>query len=243
MMPNVQKPGQKKLKNKMGENLELEKKWAANEAVKFLKNNMVVGLGTGSTAKYAIEVISKMVKNGLSIRAVATSNASEELAQTLGITIIDINTINSIDITIDGADEFTTDLVLIKGGGGALLKEKIVASMTKEEIIIADSSKKVDVLGKFKLPVEVIPFAGNYVLNQLKILKGEGKIRITSGNIFITDEGNYIIDVDFGSITNPVDLSQKLNEIEGVVAHGLFISLAKKVIMGFDGGTEIFYRV
>ena len=243
MMPNVQKPGQKKLKNKMGENLELEKKWAANEAVKFLKNNMVVGLGTGSTAKYAIEVISKMVKNGLSIRAVATSNASEELAQTLGITIIDINTINCIDITIDGADEFTPDLVLIKGGGGALLKEKIVASMTKEEIIIADSSKKVDVLGKFKLPVEVIPFAGNYVLNQLKILKGEGKIRITSGNIFITDEGNYIIDVDFGSITNPVDLSQKLNEIEGVVAHGLFISLAKKVIMGFDGGTEIFYRV
>ena len=225
----------------MNKNLELEKKLAANEAVKFLKNNMVVGLGTGSTAKYAIEVIGKMVKEGLSIRAVATSKASEEIAHTLGITIIDINTIDSIDITIDGADEFTKDLTLIKGGGGALLKEKIVASMTKEEIIIADSSKNVDVLGKFKLPVEVIPFAGNYVLKQLKILKGEGKIRTTSGNIFITDEGNYIIDVDFGIITNPFDLSQNLNEIEGVVAHGLFINLAKKVIMGADGGTEIFY--
>ena len=243
MMPNVQKPDHKKLKNNMEKNLEPEKKLAANEAVKFLKNNMVVGLGTGSTAKYAIEATGKMVKEGLLIRAVATSNASEELAQTLGITIIDINSIDSIDITIDGADEFTKDLTLIKGGGGALLKEKIVASMTKEEIIIADSSKKVDVLGKFKLPIEIIPFAGNYVLNQLKILKGEGKIRITSGNIFITDEGNYIIDADFGSIGAPAMLSAKLNEIEGVVAHGLFIKLAKKVIMGFNGGTEIFYRV
>ena len=226
----------------MNKRLEEEKMLAANEAVKFIRNNMVVGLGTGSTVRYAIEAIGKMVKEGLSIRAVATSNTTKKMSEALGINIIDINCIDAIDITIDGADEFTTDLILIKGGGGALLKEKIVASLTKEEIIIADSSKKVDVLGKFKLPIEVIPFASNYVLNKLKILNGCGKIRAINNNIFITDEGNYIIDADFGSIANPIDLSTKLNEIEGLVAHGLFIGLTSKVLMGQLGKLHTFSR-
>ncbi|MEP6712968.1 MAG: ribose-5-phosphate isomerase RpiA [Ferruginibacter sp.] len=226
----------------MNKNIEQEKELAANEAVKLINNNMIVGLGTGSTARYAIEAIGKMVKEGLCIRAIPTSNTTKELAESLGITIIDINTIEAIDITIDGADEFTEDLVLIKGGGGALLKEKIVASLTKVEIIIADSSKKVDVLGKFKLPIEVIPFASSYVLNQIKISGGSGKIRRAAGDLFITDEGNYIIDADFGAITNPVQLSVKLNEIEGLVAHGLFINLASKVIMGINGTTREFNK-
>ena len=224
----------------MKKNFEQEKELAAKEAVKFVSNNMVVGLGTGSTARYAIEEIGKMVKAGLSIRAIATSNTTKKMAETLGITIIDINSIDAIDITIDGADEFTEDLVLIKGGGGALLKEKIVASLTKEEIIITDSSKKVTVLGKFKLPIEVIPFASNYVLNHLKILNGSGKIRTITNKYFITDEGNYIIDADFGRIKNPSDLSSKLNEIEGLVAHGLFINLASKIIMGSKDTTITF---
>ena len=215
----------------MAKEIENEKKLAAKEAVKSIKNNQIVGLGTGSTADYAIMEIGKMVKNGLQIRAVSTSNKTKRLAESLNISLIDINSITSIDITIDGADEFTDDLILVKGGGGALLKEKIVASITKLEIIIVDSTKKVDFPGKFKLPVEVIPFAVNYVLSQIQLLKGFGQIRIVFGKPFITDNGNYIIDADFGLIKTPASLSDKLNSIEGIVAHGLFINLANKIIM------------
>jgi ribose 5-phosphate isomerase A len=142
----------------------------------------------------------------LKIRAVPTSEETGKLTESLNIPLIDINFLDSIDVTIDGADEFNSDLVLIKGGGGALLREKIVASMTKEEIIITDSTKRVPVPGKFKLPVEVIPFASNYVLRQIEIAGGCGKIRMNNSRPFITDEGNYIIDADFGEITNPINL-------------------------------------
>jgi ribose 5-phosphate isomerase A len=224
----------------MNNNTEHEKKLAALEAVKFVKDKMIVGLGTGSTAKYAIEAIGKMVKDGLEIKAIATSEASSKLAEECGITIIDSNAVSEIDVTIDGADEFTEAMLLIKGGGGALLKEKIVASMTKLEIIIADSGKKVALLGKFTLPIEVIIFAEHYVMKQIKLLNGIGNIRTKNGSVFITDEGNHIIDADFGLIEKPDELSKKLNEITGIVAHGLFIGLADKIIMGVDGNTEIF---
>lgn len=227
----------------MAKDIEKEKYLAAKEAVKLISNNQIVGLGTGSTAVYAVKEIGNLVKNGLKIKAIPTSNKTKELAETLNIPLADINQIDGIDITIDGADEFTSDLVLIKGGGGALLKEKIVASMTKEEIIIADSSKKAERLGKFPLPVEVIPFAANYVMRKLSQLNGVGTIRIKDNSTFITDEGNYIIDTDFGVITDPVYLSDYLNSIAGVVAHGLFIKLAKKVIMGVsDTNTTILYE-
>ncbi|SEM89210.1 ribose 5-phosphate isomerase A [Chryseobacterium taichungense] len=215
----------------MKKDLEKEKQLAAKEAVKYLSDNKIIGLGTGSTIYYAIKEIAELVKNGLQIQAVPTSDKTEELAISLEIPIIDINTIDTIDITIDGADEFTKDLTLIKGGGGALLREKIVASMTKEEIIIADSSKYVEKLGKFKLPIEVIPFASKYVHSKIRDLQGEGNIRFIQNRPFLTDEGNYIIDVDFGFITNPPELSHALTGIEGVVGHGLFIDLAQKVIM------------
>ena len=224
----------------MLKDVEKEKQLAAKEAVKFINNNQVVGLGTGSSATYAIMEIGEMVKNGLNIQAVPTSNKTKLLAESLNIPLIDINTVDSIDITIDGADEFTDDLILIKGGGGALLNEKIVASLTKDEIIIADSTKKVDVLGKFKLPVEVIAFDSNYVLNQIQLIKGLGKIRLVSGKPFITDHGNYIIDADFGLINNPFFLSDKLNTIEGIVGHGLFIKLVSRVIMGNNDSTITF---
>jgi ribose 5-phosphate isomerase A len=222
--------------------LEKEKQLAAKEAVKYLKNNQIVGLGTGSTAYYVIKEVGELVKNGLKIQAVPTSNKTEELAISLGIPIIDINTIDKIDITIDGADEFTEDLILIKGGGGALLREKIVASMTTQQIIIADSSKKVKKLGKFKLPIEVIPFASKFVQSKIEELQGNGKIRLIKDRMFVTDEGNFIIDADFGFITNPIELSFALNEIEGVVGHGLFINLAQKVIMGCDDKTITFEK-
>ncbi|TDW51668.1 ribose-5-phosphate isomerase [Flavobacterium sp. 270] len=224
----------------MIKDIEKEKELAAKEAVKLLCDNMIVGLGTGSSAVYAITEIGELVKNGLKIKAVPTSNRTKELAESLHIPLIDINAVNAIDITIDGADEFNTDLILIKGGGGALLREKIVASLTKQEIIITDSSKKVDLIGKFKVPIEVIPFASQYVLRQIETLNGTGKIRITANSPFITDQANYIIDADFGLISDPISLSQKLNEIEGLVAHGIFIGLTRKIIMGSNDSVVIF---
>ena len=224
----------------MAKNLEIEKLLAAKEAVKFITNNQIVGLGTGSTTTYAVKEIGEMVKNGLKIQAIPTSNKTKLLAESLNIPLIDINLVSSIDITIDGADEFNNDLILIKGGGGALLKEKIVASLSKEEIIIVDSSKKVDIVGKFKLPIEVIPFATNYVLSQIQSMNGVGEIRLAVDKPFETDQENYIIDADFGLITNPVFLSDKLNEIEGIVGHGLFIKLTSRVIMGNNDSTITF---
>lgn len=226
----------------MKKDLEKEKELAAKEAVKYVSDNKIIGLGTGSTIYYAIKEIAELVKNGLQIQAVPTSNKTQELAIALGIPLIDINTIDKIDITIDGADEFTKDLTLIKGGGGALLREKIVASMTKEEIIIADSSKHVDKLGKFKLPIEVIPFASKYVHSKIRALQGKGNIRLMQDRPFLTDEGNHIIDVDFGFIANPPELSSLINEVEGVVGHGLFINLAQKVIMGSNDDIIVFEK-
>ncbi len=224
----------------MTKDLENEKHAAAVEAVKAVSNNQIVGLGSGSTAAYAIRELAKAVKKGLKIRAVPTSDKTAKLAESLNIPLLDINRVNSINVTIDGADEFNSDLILIKGGGGALLREKIVASLTEEEIIIVDSTKMVKILGKFKLPVEVIPFASNYVIGQIENIGGTGEIRNNGESTFITDEGNYIIDADFGAITDPRNLSNKLNEIEGVAAHGLFINLAAKIIMGTQNEIKIF---
>lgn len=219
---------------------ENDKKLAALEAVKYIKSDMVIGLGTGSTAYYAVEAIGEMVKSGLQIKAVPTSEQTKQLAQSLKIPLIDINLIDTIDITIDGADEFTQNLDLIKGGGGALLREKIVASVSKKNIIITDSSKRVNKLGKFKLPIEVIPFASNYVIGQLKSSGSSGKIRMINDAAYVTDQGNYIVDADFGLIENPKDLAEKLDRITGIVEHGLFINLADIIIMAKDNNTYIF---
>lgn len=217
--------------------MEKEKENAARAAVQFIENNMVVGLGTGSTAYYAINAIAERVKEGLQIKAIPTSEQTATLALSLGIPLTDINAVEVIDVTIDGADEFTKELHMIKGGGGALLREKIVAAKTKKEIIIADSSKLVPYLGKFKLPIEVIPFARTYVLEELHKQNLKGEVRN-----FITDEGNNIIDVAFGKIEDPVALSQQLNEIIGVVTHGLFINLAFNILMGEGDTVKVFSK-
>jgi ribose 5-phosphate isomerase A len=224
----------------MMQNSEKEKQVAAREAVKYLENNQVVGLGTGSSAYYAIVEIGEMVKNGFEIKGIPTSVKTKTLAESLHIPLMDIHSVHSIDVTIDGADEFTERLELIKGGGGALLREKIVASMTKQMIIITDSSKKVDRLGRFRLPVEVIPFASEYVMKKLNDLKGTGHIRQNEDKPFLTDQGNFIIDADFGLIPDPADLAEKLNDIVGLVEHGLFIHLASMVIMGKGDSAIIF---
>lgn len=208
-----------------------EKLAAAVEAVKLINDGDVVGLGTGSTATFAIQELAKRIKAGLKITAAASSIKTEELAISAGISVLKLENLGSIDISIDGADEFTESLDLIKGGGGALFREKIIASLSKNAIIITDSSKKVNLLGAFKVPIEVVPLAYQYVFNKVEELGGAAKLRIKENQKFITDNGNYIIDADFGLINNPEKLSSQLNEIDGLLAHGLFIGLTAKVIM------------
>lgn len=208
-----------------------EKLAAATAAVEFIKEGDVVGLGTGSTATFAIQELAKRIKNGLKITAAASSIKTEELAIAAGIPVLKLENLGSIDISIDGADEFTESLDLIKGGGGALFREKIIASLSKNAIIITDSSKKVNLLGAFTVPIEVVPLAYQYVFNKIETLGGAGKLRTEDNLKFITDNGNYIIDADFGLIDNPEKLSSQLNEIDGLLAHGLFIGLTDKVIM------------
>jgi ribose 5-phosphate isomerase A len=225
----------------MGSRVEKEKERAAIAAVGYLKNNQIVGLGTGSSAFYAIREIGNRIKDGrLVIKGgVPTSAATEQLARSLDIPLFAIQEVDQIDITIDGADEFTSDLALIKGGGGALFREKLVAALSGEVIVIADASKQVEKLGRFHLPIEVAPFADRYVLSQIRELGGLGKIRSGDSGHYLTDQQNHIIDVDFGLIDNPEKLSQNLNSITGVVCHGLFLGIATKIVVGQAEGIRI----
>lgn len=217
-----------------------EKLAAALAAVKFVKDGDVVGLGTGSTTTFAIKELGKRVKEGLKIKAAASSIRTEELAKSLGIEMLDLGRLSKIDISIDGADEFTESLDLIKGGGGALFREKIIASLSKNAIIITDASKKVKKLGAFTVPIEVIPLAYQYVSDQINELGGKGILRSINNKTFITDNGNLIIDADFGLIDDPAKLSFNLNQINGLLAHGLFINITSKVIMSEGTGIIIF---
>ncbi len=222
------------------EKLQQEKLSAAREAVKFVEKNQIIGLGTGSTAKYAVEEIGKLVASGLKIKCVATSNETAKLAESLNIELISMDETEAIDLTIDGADEFDVNLNLIKGGGGALFREKMVARISKKLIIIADSTKKVEKLGAFKIPVEVVPIAVNFAKKQIEKIGGTSQIRENNNKIFTTNAGNYILDADFGLIEDVSKISEELNSIEGVVCHGLFIGLAQTVIMGKDSETIIY---
>ncbi|SNR41360.1 ribose-5-phosphate isomerase [Maribacter sedimenticola] len=209
-----------------------EKKVAALEAVKYVKSGMKVGLGTGSTAFYMIQAIGEMVKNGLNIKAVATSVETEKLAKSLGIEIITLAEAKRLDITIDGADEVNEEFQLIKGGGGALLREKIVAHNTDLNIIIADSSKKVSRLGKFKLPIETIPFATQLIISELEAMNLEPIQRLNGDQVYRTDENNDIIDVNIWNCDEPLsDLEQRLKAIPGIVETGLFLTTTNVVIV------------
>ncbi|KLT66025.1 ribose-5-phosphate isomerase RpiA [Pedobacter sp. BMA] len=217
-----------------------EKLAAALAAVKFVNDGDIVGLGTGSTATIAIEQLGKKVREGLKIKAVASSVRTEQLAKSFGIEVLDPGSLSSIDISIDGADEFTESLDLIKGGGGALFREKIMATLSKNTIIVTDASKKVKKLGAFTVPVEVIPLAYQYVYNEISKLGGKGVLRKAASKQYITDNGNYIIDADFGLIENPGELNFSLNQINGVLTSGLFVGITSKVIMSQGNDIIIF---
>jgi len=218
----------------MKENVISEKKISAEAACNFVKDGMIVGLGTGTTAEFAVRKIGELVRDGLSIRGIPTSNRTKELAEAEGIPLIDFSDSMFIDLTIDGADEIDGNLNMIKGGGSALLREKIVASVSKAEIIVVSRNKLVDQLGIFPLPVEVIPFGWQVVFNQLESLHGNPDLRLNRGKPLITDQGNYIIDCHFRKIKNPKLLEHQLNMIPGVVENGLFINLCTKMIIA-DG--------
>ena len=217
------------------------KKLAADKAVSFVKDGMVVGLGTGSTAYWAIEGIGeRMLKEGLKLKAIATSTQSERQARELGIPIVSFAEIDEIDLTIDGADEADAGKNLIKGGGGALLREKIVASNSKMLIIIVDQSKLVKTLGKFPLPVEATIFGWEKTYKKLQGLGCMPGLRQKESKPFVTDNGNYIIDCQFNQIHDPADLQERINAITGVVDNGLFVGLTSKIIAGYeDGSTRI----
>lgn len=220
------------------------KKMAAAKAIEYIKNGMTIGLGTGSTAYWAIQGIGERVKNGLSVRAVATSVQSEELARELLIPIVPFAEVDHIDITIDGADEVDRQLNLIKGGGGALLREKIVAAVTKYYIIIVDESKLVEFLGKFPLPVEIVPFAWEWTERKLRNLGGNPVMRMKDGKPYLTDNHNYILDCSFGLIKDPAKLHEQVSAITGVMEDGFFIDMADLVVAGLaDGSCKTLARV
>jgi ribose 5-phosphate isomerase A len=213
------------------------KQLAAEKAVSFLADGMTIGLGTGSTAYWAIEKIGEKVKKeGWKIKAIATSIRSEEQARSLGIPIVDFSSVKSIDITIDGADEVNDQLQLIKGGGGALLREKIVATNSRQMIVVADDSKWVKILGKFPLPVEVIHFGWERTFEKLQLLGCDPKRRMNGTEPYLTDNGNYIVDCAFEEIKDPPALHESVNAITGVVDNGLFIHIASKLVLGFNNG-------
>ena len=212
-------------------------------AIKFIESGMVVGLGTGSTTRFAILKIGERIKNKeLAIRGgIPTSRGSEELAKSAGIPLLSLGEISYVDVTIDGADEIDEQFRLIKGGGGALLREKMVASITKKEVIVVDPAKIVKTLGKeFPLPVEIVRFGWEHLQKCLAKLECEPKLRFKDGKPFITDNGNYIIDCKFQGIADPEKINAELDRIPGVVENGLFIGLTHVVVVGTDPGAKIF---
>jgi ribose 5-phosphate isomerase A len=214
---------------------------AAERALELVQPRMKLGLGSGSTARHFVDLVGKRVAEGLDIRCVATSEATEAQAKALGIPLASLDELLELDLTVDGADEIDPKLRLIKGGGGALLREKIVASASKRMVVIADSTKLVQRLGAFALPIEVVPFGLGATRGHIKRVFARlglaGPIRLRGDSSpFVTDGGHYILDCALGAIAEPEQLSQMLSPIPGVVEHGLFLGLARAaIIAGAEG--------
>jgi ribose 5-phosphate isomerase A len=228
-------------------NADAQKRAAAARAVEFVRPGMRLGLGTGSTAKHFVELVGERVRAGLDVIAVPTSQATRADAERCGITLTTLDDTPELDLTVDGADEIAPDLSLIKGGGGALLREKIVAAASARMVVIADRSKWVPTLGHFPLPIEVVPFGLGATLKAIE--KALAAVRLAGmltlrkgkdGHSFVTDGGHWIVDAALGRIDDPAALAHALSGIPGVMEHGLFIGLAQTAILaGPDGVTVV----
>jgi ribose 5-phosphate isomerase A len=228
--------------------VDLAKVNAATKALDYVKDGMLLGLGTGSTSAHFVRLLGERVRQGLRVKGVPTSEATRNLAEQVGVPLLEISQIDHLDLDIDGADELDPQFRLIKGGGGALLREKIVAAASGQMIVIADEAKAVDVLGAFPLPVETVRFG--FALTQKRIAEalretgcaGDEVTLRTSGKSnepVITDGGNYILDAYAKRIAQPEALGAALKNIAGVVEHGLFLNLARTVIIGKAKGAEV----
>jgi len=222
------------------------KRMAAEKAMDYVEPGMKVGLGTGSTARYFVELLGARVKAGLDVLCVPTSEATRAQAAALGIPLTTLDDTPSLDLTVDGADEIDDELRLIKGGGGALLREKIVAAASSRMIVVADASKRVVMLGAFPLPVEVVRFGARATLEMVQALAADvgchgeiGVRRTPDGRPFITDNGNYIFDCAFSRIEEPELLDEALKVAPGVVENGLFLGLADMAIIGTHDGLRL----
>ena len=217
---------------------------AAKRATRFVQDGMRVGLGTGSTAAWLVRCLGDLVRDeGLRIKGVPTSTRTAHLARDVGLEVMSLDEARWLDLTIDGADEFDGNLNLIKGGGGALLQEKIVATASDQMVVIADAGKEVENLGAFPLPVEVVPFGWQTTqalleetLISMDVLGRGTTLRMNGAVPFVTDEGNYIIDLHLGRIGNPRQMALILNQMPGIVENGLFIDVCDAVVLGFGDG-------
>ncbi|GLK85963.1 ribose-5-phosphate isomerase A [Ancylobacter defluvii] len=229
--------------------VETMKRQAAALALDSVRGGMKLGLGTGSTAKHFVELLAERVAEGLEVVGVPTSEQTRALAEKLGVPLGTLDEYPALDITVDGADEIGPGLALVKGGGGALLREKIVASASREMIVIADASKKVETLGAFPLPIEVVDFGLAAIRRGIaaaaKAAGCHGVLtlrRKADGHVFVTDQGNLILDAAFGAIPDPAALAALLSNVPGVVEHGLFINLASRVILAGPAGATTISR-
>lgn len=224
------------------------KRQAAAVALEQVRDGMKLGLGTGSTAKHFVELLGAKVQGGLQVVGVPTSEVTRADAERCGVPLTTLDQVDRLDITVDGADEIDPALNLIKGGGGALLREKIVAAASAAMVVIADHTKVVSTLGRFPLPIEVVPFGLEATRRAIIAaatalgLTGDVRLRMENGHVFVTDGGHFILDAGFGAIPDPLALAQRLAGIPGVVEHGLFIGLATKAIVAGDGGVQVLTR-
>ena len=225
------------------------KRAAAARAVDLVRSGMRLGLGTGSTAAAFVELLAERVHGGLDVAAVPTSEATRAQAARLGIPLTTLDDTPELDLTVDGADEIAPDLTLIKGGGGALLREKIVASASAKMVVIADESKWVPVLGRFPLPIEIVPFGATATRRAVEAAAaaagcpGPASLRLTqNGHAFVTDGGHWLLDAQLQRIADPQDLANRLAGIPGVMEHGLFIGLAGTAIVAGPHGVRLVER-
>lgn len=220
------------------------KQLVAKQAAQVVTNNMTIGIGSGSTVYWLIMELGQRIRQGLFFRAVPTSKKTAALAAQQNIPLADLNSVDRIDLTIDGADEIDPHLQLIKGGGGALLQEKMVGAASRELLIIADHTKLVEQLGKFPLPLDVIPFGWKQVQRRMQeSYHIEATLRMKDAEPFVTDHGNYILDCHFQQIEHADKLTYELNGIPGVTENGLFINMADLAVIGYpDGTTETLHK-